>query len=68
MESASTAGLDPSSQTPTPRFFRWDSGLPLRCDLLFRSLLPAGCEPSHMTYPQAYAGDVLAQGPPWLSN
>jgi hypothetical protein len=28
-------------RTPTPRFVRWDSGLPLRCDLLVRSLLPA---------------------------
>ena len=29
-------------RTPTPRFVRWDSGLPIRCDLLVRSLLPAG--------------------------
>ena len=38
-------------RTPTPRFVRWDSGLPIRCDLLVRSLLPSGCERSHMTSP-----------------
>ena len=30
-------------RTPTPRFVRWDSGLPLRCDLLAR--LPFGHPP-----------------------
>jgi len=35
----------------TSRFVRWDSGLPIRCDLLVRSLLPVSCERSHMTYP-----------------
>ena len=37
-------------RTPTPRFVRWDSGLPIRCDLLVRSLLPAACERSHMKH------------------